>query len=59
MATSATGTPTTNYNIPTLQVGVDPPDGIGINNIVTAIDAAIKAAVAGKVSLGVVVAMGG
>lgn len=48
MAVSATGTPTTNYSFPTLNVNVDAPDGVGINNIITDIDTKLKTVVEKK-----------
>lgn len=69
MAASATGTPTANYGFATLNTSVDAPNGTGINNIITSIDtamktkndsqdAAITAATADAVDIGLVIALG-
>lgn len=41
MATDATGTPTTNYQIPKFNVTVDAPSGLGGNAQMDAIDLAL------------------
>lgn len=42
MATDATGTPTTNYAIPTYNTAVDAPSGDGFNAAMVALDTAMK-----------------
>lgn len=54
MATSATGTPSTNRAYPKINTAVDPPDGKGVNAIVDAIDADV----ATLPSLGIIIALG-
>lgn len=69
MAVDATGTPTTNYAIPTYNTAVDSPSGDGFNATMTAIDTAMKtkndsqdalitALQASGVTIGLVVALG-
>lgn len=68
MPASASGTPTTNYGFYTLSTSVDAPNGTGINLIIQSIDtamktkndsqdAAIAAAAAAGVSIGLLIAL--